>query len=107
MGVFLVREGKVSLRLDGVGIATRTLGPGSLLGLPPTLKALQLDGDVTKDSRLDFISREAVLLILHSDTLVCFQALQNILGGKFLKHAPNRLRRTERSQPVTIRNRYC
>jgi len=60
---------------------------------------------VTKDSRLDFISREAVLLILHSDTLVCFQALQNILGGKFLKHAPNRLRRTERSQPVTIRNR--
>ena len=85
MGVFLVREGKVSLRLDGVGIATRTLGPGSLLGLPATQngRPYSLTAMVTKDSRLDFISREAVLLILHSDTLVCFQAL-HILGGKFL-----------------------
>ena len=83
VGVFLVRKGKVSLSLDGTSVASRTLGPGSLLGLPATLngRPYSLTATVAEDCQLDFISREVVLRVLRENTLVCFQALQ-ILGSE-------------------------
>jgi CRP-like cAMP-binding protein len=63
VGVFLVRRGKVSLSLDGTSVISRTLGPGSLLGLPATLSGepYSLTATVAEDCQLDFIRREAVL----------------------------------------------
>jgi len=83
VGVFLVRKGKVSLSLDGTSVASRTLGPGSVLGLPATLnrRPYSLTAMATEDCRLDFIRREAVVRLLHENTFVCFQALQ-ILGSE-------------------------
>jgi CRP-like cAMP-binding protein len=78
VGVFLVRRGKVSLSLDGTSVVSRTLGPGSLLGLPATLsgRAYSLTATAAEDCQLDFIRREAVLRVLREDTFVCFQAMQ-------------------------------
>jgi len=83
VGVFLVRQGRVSLSLDGTSVASRTLGPGSVLGLPATLnrRPYSLTARVTEDCRLDFIGCEAVLRLLRENTFVCFQALQ-ILGSE-------------------------
>jgi len=83
LGVFVVRKGKVSLSLDGTSVASRTLGPGSVLGLPATLnqRPYSLTATVVEDSRLDFIGQDAVLRLLRENTLVCFQALQ-ILGSE-------------------------
>ena len=79
--MFLIRKGKVRLDLDGTSIASRTLGPGSLLGLPATLnqKPYSLTATAIEDCRLDFIDRDAVLQLLRENTFVCFQALQ-VLG---------------------------
>jgi CRP-like cAMP-binding protein len=83
VGVFLVRKGRVSLALDGTNAASRTLGPGSVLGLPATLngRPYSLTATVTEDCQLDFVRREAVLCLLRENTFVCFQALQ-ILGSE-------------------------
>jgi len=81
VGVFLVREGKVRLSHDGTSVASRTLGPGSVLGLPATLnrRPYSLTATATENCQLDFIRREAVVRLLRENTVVCFQALQ-VLG---------------------------
>ena len=83
VGVFLVRKGKVRLSLDGTSVASRTLGPGSVLGLPATLnqRPYSLTATIAEDCQLDFVDQEAVLRLLREDTFVCFQALQ-ILGSE-------------------------
>ncbi|HEX4922425.1 MAG TPA: cyclic nucleotide-binding domain-containing protein [Candidatus Bathyarchaeia archaeon] len=83
VGVFLVREGRVRLSLDGTSVASRTLGPGSVLGLPATLnrRPYSLTATATENCQLDFIPREAVVRLLRKNTVVCFQALQ-VLGNE-------------------------
>ena len=83
VGVFVVRKGKVSLDLDGSKVASRTLGPGSVLGLPATLtgKPYSLTATVARDCELDFIPRRAALRLLHENSFLCFQALR-ILGSE-------------------------
>ena len=52
---------KVSLSLEGTNAISRTLGPGSLLGLPATLSGepYSLTATVAEVCQLDFIRREA------------------------------------------------
>ncbi len=84
-GVFLVLRGKVDLQLDGkVSVyPTRTLGRGSILGLPATLSggAYSLGATLSEDAELGFVSREAFLELLATDSNLCFEAM-HILGNE-------------------------
>jgi CRP-like cAMP-binding protein len=82
-GVFLIRKGKVNLRLDGqTGLyPSRTLGHGAIVGLPATLSggAYSLAAEVSEDAELGFVSREDFLALMVKDTKLCLKAM-NLLG---------------------------
>ena len=79
-GAFLVRRGRVQLQLEGAtGLyPTRTLGLGSIVGLPATVSGepYSLTGVTAEDSELDFIPRKELLLLLQRDTNAALQILR-------------------------------
>lgn len=79
-GAFVVRSGKVRLQLEGAGglYPTRTLGPGSLVGLPATVSGepYSLTADAAQDCALDFIARKDLLALLQHNTTAALQILQ-------------------------------
>ena len=79
-GAFLVRSGKVQLRLEGAGgiYPTRTVGAGSIVGLPATVSGepYSLTAEVVRDCDLDFISRKELLRLLQGNTLAAMKILQ-------------------------------
>ncbi|HXY03213.1 MAG TPA: cyclic nucleotide-binding domain-containing protein [Terriglobales bacterium] len=83
IGVFLVFRGKVNLRLDGRASVypCRTLGSGSILGLPATLSGgtYSLQAEVSEDAELGFVSRQDLLELLAKDTKLCLEVM-NMLG---------------------------
>lgn len=83
VGVFLIRKGKVSLRLERVGdlLQSRTLGRGSLVGLPATFTGAtySLTAEVTEDAELDFVARDDFLALMGKDPHICLQAM-NLLS---------------------------
>lgn len=82
-GVFLIRTGKVNLRLDGKTrlYPPRTLGEGAILGLPATLSggAYSLAAEVSEDAALGFVSREDFLALLARESNLCL-ATMRLLG---------------------------
>lgn len=84
-GVFLIRSGRVSLGLDCETpvYPARILGTGAVAGLPATVSGnpYSLTARVVDDAELAFVPREAVLELLHSDPLLCFQVM-DILSGE-------------------------
>jgi CRP-like cAMP-binding protein len=82
-GVFLIRKGKVSLRLDGGDklLPSRVLGSGSILGLPATLAGAtySLTAEASEDAELDFVAREDFLALMGKDAQLCLQAM-NLLS---------------------------
>lgn len=81
-GVFLIMNGAVRLGLEGdlPAFPWRTLGPGSLLGLPATLSdaTYSLTAQVIDDVDLVFVAREPLLNLLREQQHLCFQVM-NIL----------------------------
>lgn len=81
-GIFLIRKGKVSLELDPASHtwSVRTLGPGSVAGLPATVSgaAYSLTAKVMVDSELGFISRRKMLKLLGSEPRLCLQAMEMV-----------------------------
>ena len=79
-GVFLVRSGKIKLGLgcDESLYPSRILGEGALVGLPATMSGepYSLTAEVLEDSRLGFVSREAVLDLLGKNSKLSFQVMQ-------------------------------
>ena len=79
-GAFLVKSGKVQLQLEGAGglYPTRTLGPGSVVGLPAAVSGepYSLTAEATQDCELDFISRKNLLALLQHNTTAALQILQ-------------------------------
>ena len=82
-GVFLIRNGKVNLHLDGKTrlYPSRILGRGAIIGLPATLsgKAYSIAAEVSEDAELGFVSREDFLALMVKDTKLCLEAM-NLLG---------------------------
>jgi len=78
IGLFLVRKGKVRLAIDGTSIGSRTLGCGSVLGLPATLnrKPYSMTATALEECELDFVDCDAVLKLFRENCVLCFQALQ-------------------------------
>jgi CRP-like cAMP-binding protein len=81
-GVFLITSGAVRLGLEGdlPAFPWRTLGPGSLLGLPATLSdaIYSLTAEVVDDADLIFLPRQRLLDLLRQQHHLCFQ-IMNIL----------------------------
>ena len=77
---FLVRAGRLKLQLQGAAglYPTRTLGPGSLVGLPATVSGepYSLTAEAVQDCELDFISRKELLALLRRNTTAALQILQ-------------------------------
>ena len=81
-GVFLVRKGKVKVELDYAdGIyPTRTLGPGSVAGLPGTVSGAtySLTAKVAEDSELGYIPRQKLIRLLAADPALCLSAMKTV-----------------------------
>jgi CRP-like cAMP-binding protein len=79
-GVFVVRSGKVKLGLgcDERLYPSRILGVGALVGLPATMSGepYSLTAEVVEDSRLGFVSRDAMLDLLRNNSKLSFQVMQ-------------------------------
>jgi CRP-like cAMP-binding protein len=84
-GVFLIREGKVSLHLDGKTqlYPADTLGHGAIIGLPATFSGekYSLTAKVSEDAELAFVSREDFLALMAEDTKLCLEAM-HMLGAE-------------------------
>ena len=78
-GIFLIRNGKVKLWLDGEDHAypPRILGPGSVLGLPATLSGspYSLTAEVTEKAKLAFVPRDVLVNFLRRNASFCFQLM--------------------------------
>ena len=83
-GLFLIVRGKVSLGLESGSplFPTRTLSAGCIAGLPGTVSGnpYSLTAEVIQDAELAFVPREAVLDILHNDSVLCFQVMEMLSG---------------------------
>lgn len=79
-GAFVVKRGKVRLKLEGAGelYPTRVLGPGAIVGLPATVSGepYSLTAEAVQDCELDFISRKDLLALLQHNTTAALQILQ-------------------------------
>jgi Cyclic nucleotide-binding domain len=76
-GAFLVRSGQLRLTLDA-GYPARTVGSGFIVGLPATFsdEPYSLTAQTTSRCRLDFISRQKLLTLLHRNPDAGFQILR-------------------------------
>ena len=78
-GVFVVRQGAVSMSVDGPhGIyPPRTLGPGEIAGLPATLTGhYSLTAKVVEDSELGFVAGPTVTEMLECSPNLCMIAMR-------------------------------
>ena len=79
-GAFVVRRGRIKLTLEGgAGLyPSRTLGAGSIAGLPATVSGepYSLTAEAIQDCELDFISRKELLALIQRNTKAALQILQ-------------------------------
>ncbi len=83
-GVFVLRSGKAMLSVrakQGGGAAPKTVGPGSVLGLPANIcgKPYSLTAETLEDCDLAYVEREKVVKLLRKDGQLCLHAVE-ILG---------------------------
>lgn len=83
-GLFLILSGKVRLGLgnENPAFPARILSSGCIAGLPGTVSGnpYSLTAEVIQDAELAFVSRDAVLEILHNDSVLCFQVMEMLSG---------------------------
>ena len=79
-GVYLVRNGEVSLSIecDDAIFPPRIMTSGFLVGLPGTVSGnpYSLTAEVVEDAELAFIPRKAVLDLLRENSALCFQVME-------------------------------
>lgn len=79
-GAFLIRSGQVQLSLDLVSslYPRRTVGSGSIVGLPATFSGepYSLTAEAKTRCRLEFIPRQRLLRLLHQNPDAGFQILR-------------------------------
>ena len=100
-GIFLVKSGKVSLRLEGADekpLLDRTAGPGAVVGLPATLSRSRysLTAVTAEPSKLAFVEREALLKAIRTNPVLGME-LMRTLGEEIIS-----MRRVLASPPVGI-----
>lgn len=83
LGVFLVRNGSISLRLEskeGEAILDRTVRKDSVVGLPATLSGgrYSLTAVTLEATELAFVAREALLELVGSNPAIGFEILHTL-----------------------------
>lgn len=76
LGVFLVRKGKVCLRVDGMPRLDRVFPAGSLLGLPATFTGdeYSLTAIAVTNSEVIRVGRDEFLRLMREQPVLCQQA---------------------------------
>ena len=76
LGVFLVRKGKVCLRVEGLPRLDRVFPAGSLLGLPATFTGSEysLTAIAVTNSEVMRITRDKFLRLMREQPVLCQQA---------------------------------
>ena len=78
-GVFLIRGGKVLLALDRINPAfpPRTLGVGSVIGLPAAVggSPYSLTATVIEDAELMFVPQKTLVDCLRRNPALCFEVM--------------------------------
>lgn len=76
LGVFLVRKGKVCLRVDGMPRLDRVFPAGSLLGLPATFTGdeYSLTAIAVTNSEVIRVGRDEFLRLMREQPVLCRQA---------------------------------
>ncbi len=76
LGVFLVRKGKVCLRVEGLPRLDRVFPTGSLLGLPATFTGSEysLTAIAVTSSEVTRITRDKFLRLMREQPVLCQQA---------------------------------
>jgi CRP-like cAMP-binding protein len=79
-GAFVLRTGQLRLTLSSTSelYPARTVGPGSVVGLPATFSGepYSLTAEATQDCTLDFVPRRKLLELLRSNPAVGFQIVR-------------------------------
>jgi len=88
-GIFLVRKGSLSLRLesgDGKALVDRTVTPDSIVGLPATLSGARysLTAVTLEESELALVDRPALIELVKSDPSIGLE-LMRALGEEVLQ----------------------
>ncbi|MFB3812677.1 MAG: Crp/Fnr family transcriptional regulator [Terriglobales bacterium] len=80
-GVFLIESGRVQLSVGG-GAATWIAEPGSLLGLPATVRGTEysLTAVALDDTAVRFADNALVRKVLAADVSLCFQVVEMLSG---------------------------
>ena len=83
LGVFLVRNGSISLRLeskDGEAILDRTVTRDAIVGLPATLSGgrYSLTAVTLEETELAFVARENLLELVGSNPAIGFEILHTL-----------------------------
>ncbi len=103
-GLFLVLSGKVSLGLgdDNPAFPVRVLSAGCIAGLPGTVSGnpYSLTAEVVQDAELAFVSRDAVLEILHKDSVLCFQIMEMLSGE--ISHIRSAFKQTDLNRRTRV-----
>ena len=101
LGSFLIRRGKVSLRLDGGSsiYPTRVFSAGSLVGLPATVSGApySLTAEVVEDAELAFVPRESMMDFLRAQPRLCLQVM-DLLSGE-ISEIRSALKQTDLTRP--------
>lgn len=78
-GVFLISQGTIRLGLerDLPGFPPRSLGPGSVVGLPATLSDMpySLTAEVLEESHVVYVPRPQLLDLLRDKPELCFHVM--------------------------------
>jgi CRP-like cAMP-binding protein len=77
LGVFLVRKGKVCLRVDGLPHLDRVFPAGSLLGLPATFAGSEysLSAIAVTNSEVVHVTRDEFMRLMREEPVLCQQAM--------------------------------
>ena len=104
-GVFLIRTGRVTLKMEGCEkvYPTQILKSGAVIGLPATLSGepYSLTAETTEDSHLDFIPQQKLLNLLSSSPelacrILCLLSEEVLQLRKTIKSAKGRSKKKRR-----------
>jgi CRP-like cAMP-binding protein len=103
-GAFLIRSGQVQLSLDAVSglYPARTVGSGFIVGLPATFSGepYSLTAEAKSKCRLEFISRQKLLGLLHQNPDAGLQILRLLSEEIFhIRRVVKNGRRSSRYSP--------
>ena len=107
-GAFLIRSGKVRMRLGGSGLyPARLFGDGSVIGLPASFsgESYSLTAQAVRDSDLYFIPRSKLLNLLKQKPGAGYEIVRILSEEIFqMRKAAHKFRRASHRRPAATKS---